>query len=186
MPRLDIYTPIHDAVRKLLFDTAMSLARADVRSDAELRGALDDATRALEFLHDHARTEDRHLHPLVAAREPDLAARAAEQHLLLDTGARDVHRLSLAIRVVTEGERPLAHGRLRARLNAFVAEHLAHMAFEETEMGDALWRAISDAEIRALHERIKAELLRERAGAWRALLSTALNPTDRALFLGAP
>jgi len=180
--RFDSVSTIHKAVRKILFDQAMLLARTDFTSEPATRDVVEANRRLFALLHEHADIEDALVFPTVSAHDAKLAADAAAQHVALDASMHEIEHLASTVAMVTASERPAAGRRLRARFEQFVAEQLMHMAFEETKINAALWAAFDDAQLRQLHLDIVRAMTPERAAAWRALMLDAVDARERAML----
>ena len=72
--RTDLFTPIHKALRRNLFETAIALGRTDFTSPQETAAAEKLVAECLGFLREHADHEDRHVLPEIARLAPELAA----------------------------------------------------------------------------------------------------------------
>ena len=79
MPRVDLFTTIHKAVRAVIYDAARSLQSADVDDDAGTR-TLDRLEHTLGLLEEHHDHEERSIFPRVRAFEPKLIAELESQH----------------------------------------------------------------------------------------------------------
>jgi hypothetical protein len=71
--RVDLYTPIHKAIRSVLFSTTATFARTDLADEADAREALQGVQRLIEILRDHAEHEDSHVMPLLATLDGTVA-----------------------------------------------------------------------------------------------------------------
>jgi hypothetical protein len=180
--RFDSVSTIHKAVRKILFEHAMMLARTDFFGESAGRDVVASTQLLFALLREHADIEDTLVFPTVAARDAKLAAEAAVQHAALETSMHEIEHLAATAAMVTTSERPAVGRKLRARFEQFVAEQLMHMAFEETKINAALWAAFDDDQIRALHFKIVGSMAPERAAAWRVLMLDAVDARERAML----
>jgi iron-sulfur cluster repair protein YtfE (RIC family) len=180
--RPDIAVTIHKAVRKVLFDHAMLLARVDYRSVDAAREAHDETVKALRALREHADHEDEIVFPVLAADDAPLATEAVRQHEELESQMRDIEQLSSLSIVATHGERPGVGHRLRAVFNDFVAAQLVHLSFEEQVVMAVLWKHHTDEELLAMHVRIRALTPPDRGLEWRAILLASVDASERAML----
>jgi iron-sulfur cluster repair protein YtfE (RIC family) len=183
-PRLDIAATIHKAVRKVLFDQAMLLARVDYRSADAARDAHAATLAALRALREHADHEDEIVFPVLAATDAPLAAEAMRQHEELESQMRDIERLSSLSVAGTSSERPGVGRRLQTVFNDFVAAQLTHLSFEEGVLMPVLWKHHTDEELFAMQSRIRALTPPDRGLEWRAILLASVDANERAM-LGA-
>ena len=182
--RPDIAVTIHKAVRKVLFDHAMLLARVDFCSEDAIREAHHTTRRALGALREHADHEDEIVLPVLAADDAPLAAEAVRQHEELEAQMRDIERLSAASVAGVPSERPGIGRRLRAVFNDFVAAQLVHLSFEERVLMPVLWKHHTDEELLSMQGRIRALIPPDRGLEWRAILLASVDATEMAM-LGA-
>lgn len=152
--RLDLYAPIHKALRHFMMDTLLRVGQLDVEDACEMRLTMGQLEELLSFCASHLAHENDFIHTALDARRPGSAGRTAEDHLEhLD--AIDALRCEAAqVRAAAPAERSVVALRLYRHLALFVAENFQHMHFEETANNTALWAAYSDAELHALHDRL--------------------------------
>ncbi len=179
-PRPDLLTPIHKALRRSLFETALVLARTDFTEPAELAVAQQAVAACLEYLREHAEHEDRHTVPLLTRFDPELAAIIEAAHPQLERMAIAIDSLWPRLAPLTGAPRASLGAELLRRFQAFVAEQLLHMDLEERRVVPQLWNHLSDAELVALGARITATIPPLRMQQWGALLAGALSAPERA------
>ncbi|MES1176367.1 MAG: hypothetical protein ABUL62_18735 [Myxococcales bacterium] len=176
--RYDLATTIHKAVRKLLFEQALLLARCDFRDEAACRSACAEQEHVFALLREHADQEDELIFPALAALDVALAHEATRQHLGLEQYMRELERTAVNLRLATSAER-LELGKLLAqRFNQFVAAQLAHLTFEEVEMQRVFWAHKSDDELRVMHAAIRSRLPPARSQVWLALMLEVGNAAE--------
>ncbi|GAA4325247.1 hemerythrin domain-containing protein [Flaviaesturariibacter amylovorans] len=155
MPRVNIFTLIHKGLRTLLYETASCLQQTDFTHDAETEAALDHLREALFLFEEHARHEDMHILPAVAAYEPSVADCFGQEH---DTDAQLAAELSATadtfFLLPDAAARTEAGTALNVAFAEFVVFNLKHMACEERLLNELLWRYYSDTEILAIQQRI--------------------------------
>ncbi len=157
-PRLDLYGPIHKALRLFMSDTLTCVGAMDAADTADMRQAVDQLLGLLTLLRAHLQHENAFVHPALEARRAGSARMAADQH--------DEHRASIdaleceanAMAGAPAPQREPRAQRLYRHLALFVAENLQHMQVEESAHNQALWAAYSDAELQGLHDRLLASV----------------------------
>lgn len=184
--RVDIATPIHKAVRRILFDHALRLASTDFADEDECRATLEQTARALTLLRQHGSHEDEFVFPVLAETALSLAREASLQHEKLEVRMREIDRLIVTTRAMTQKERPEASRWLTRVFNAFVAEQLRHLEFEETEVNAALWASRSDEELLSIRARIQSRVSPEDAPVWYSLLLSSVDASERRLLGASP
>ena len=97
-PRVDLYGPIHQGIRRMLYETAIDIGATDFRSDAETEQCLGAVEHALELLNEHASIEDESFHPALEERAPgatlDQEAQHEEQHAVHQQRRREAAHLT--------------------------------------------------------------------------------------------
>ena len=80
-PRVDLYRPIHKALRAFMADTLVAVGSMDTNDDSEVEATLERARSLLELLTLHLEEENRFVHPAMEARRPGSASEAAHDHI---------------------------------------------------------------------------------------------------------
>jgi hypothetical protein len=178
-PRLDLYAPIHKALRAWMFDTVVAVGRIDGRDEPALRTTLSQVEGLLAICESHIEHEHRHLHVVMerdmpgSAREADLGHQAHDRHM------RRLRGMAEQVQSAQTGERFPLLTQLYRELAMFVAENLTHMQWEETVHNEALWARHTDAELDAIHDGLVQTILpQEMAEVLRHMLP-ALSPLER-------
>ena len=181
--RLDLYAPIHKALRLALTETLVLVGRLDVRDAAELVSTLARLEDLLDLCTRHLEHENALVHPAIEARQPEGTRRTADDH---------VEHLASIEALRAEGEalrdaRPEARAgialRLYRHLALFVAENLQHMHVEETVNNALLWAHYGEAELVDLHERLLASIPPAEHLEVARWMVPALTPAERAGML---
>jgi len=181
-PRVDLVTTIHKAVRKLLFEQAMLLARSDFGCDDDVARACDALDNTTLMLREHAEHEDVVVFPALAELDHLLASEAVRQHQVLEQSMREIGRVAATLRLATRAERHRLGRDLTQRFNQLVAAQLDHLAFEEGELQPAFWLSKTDQELLAIRLSIHGSISQARGKVWMDLLRTAVDPASLAAF----
>jgi iron-sulfur cluster repair protein YtfE (RIC family) len=181
--RLDLYAPIHKAVRHMLIDTLGRVGSMDVTDDAELAETLCQLDALLELLRNHLSHENDFVHPAIDARQPNGAARTAGDHVEHVHSIAALSAEAKALRRAAEAERPALALRMYRHLALFVAENFQHMHIEETANNASLWAHYTDDELHALHERLLASISESEMMEILRWMVPALSPAERAGLL---
>jgi hypothetical protein len=157
MPRFDSLTPIHKAVRALVYAGGGALQTADFADDEAATKAAADLEPVLHLMHDHHHTEEKYFFPVLQPFEPELVGDMLLQHeavvRLLDTTSE-----ARGLVAVTDGdERVQAGTDLNRRYNELVAYYLEHLAQEEARVLPAMWRHLDDGRLMGVQGSIIAE-----------------------------
>lgn len=179
-PRLDLYTPIHKALRHFMTDTLLRVGRMDVNDAADFQATLGQVDALLDQCLSHLDHENHFVHTAIEARRPGASHRIAEEHLdhmeSIDALRADADQLRRA----HPDSRPAVALRLYRHLALFVGDNFAHMHYEETVHNAALWALYTDAELHELHGRLLASLPPQEMDTVMRWMLPALNPAERA------
>jgi hypothetical protein len=185
-PRFDMYTPIHKALRRVMFETAVSLARTDFNATDEVASAMQGVTACMTFLREHAEHEDREVVPVIARLDPELGAVLDREHPELERLAIDVESLWPRLAPL---DAPAARGQLGGellrRFQAMVAAQLLHMEREERQVNAVLWAHLRDDEIAQINRRIVAAIPIARLQQMLPLMESSLNRQEREALAAA-
>ena len=182
MDRDDLFTSIHKALRKGLFDVTV-LAGATDWTDPDDVSLLEARWRPLlALLESHTRHEDDHIFRILDGRSPTETVVTEEQHRDLDDLLAHVAERFDAALARPDAAAGLALYRDLAR---FVAAYLPHLHHEETEVMAAIWARCSDAEIAATRAAFMADITPEESALSLELMLPALDRTSRAGLLSA-
>jgi hypothetical protein len=179
-PRLDLYTPIHKALRSFMSDTLLRVGRIDVTDAGDLQHTLATCDELLALCESHVHHENDFVHPAIEARRPSGSSRIAHEHEEHLQSIGELRDEVAALRNAAPDARPALALRLYRHLALFVATNFQHMHIEETVHNAALWAHYSDAELLQLHSRLMASIdPREHLQVARWMLP-ALTPGERA------
>jgi len=185
-PRFDMYTPIHKTLRRVMFETAISLARADFNDTDEVAVAMQSVSVCVAFLREHAEHEDREVVPVIARLDPELAAVLDREHPELERLAIDVESLWPRLQPL---DVPAARAQLGAellrRFQAMVAAQLVHMDREERQVNALLWAHLRDDELLQINRRIIAAIPLARLQQLMPMMDASLNRAERQAIAAA-
>ena len=183
-PRLDLYAPIHKALRSFMSDTLGRLGRMDATDADELQDTLQQFEALMALCASHVQHEDQFMHPAIEARQPAGSARIAHEHDEHLQSIAELRDEAAALRTAPGEARATLALRLYRHLALFVAANFQHMHIEETAHNAALWAHYSDAELMQLHGRLMAAIdPREHLLVARWMLP-ALTPAERSAVVG--
>ena len=181
--RLDLYRPIHKALRAALFDTTRRLGAMDAEDPVDVERTASDAGQLLAWLAGHLRRGNDFLHAAIEARRPGGAQAGVDAHRgRLDALAALGEELAM-LRHASPAERAAVAARLYPQWHRFVADELAHMQREECENNAELWSLYTDAELAALHDRLLASMPPAEQRQSLAWLAQSLAPAELAGLL---
>lgn len=184
IPRVDLYAPIHKALRHFMTDTLHRIGCMDAADADDMAAALGQLDALLDLCTSHIRHENDFMHTAIEARQPGGASRTGDDHIDHAESIAALRDEALALRHAAESGRMARALALYRHLALFVAENFQHMHFEEIHNNAALWVHYTDAELMELHERLLASIPpaeNMRVARW---MVPALNPSERALVVG--
>jgi hypothetical protein len=182
-PRLDLYAPIHKALRSFMADTLLHVGRLDVFDADEMERTLGQLDALLLQCEQHLRHENDFVHPALEARAPGIAGQVAAEHTEHLAAIAALRESASQLRAASPQKRMPMSQQLYRRLALFVAENFQHMHAEETVHNAALWAHYSDAELAALHGRLMARLTPQERLATARWMLPAMSPVERAGML---
>jgi hemerythrin-like domain-containing protein len=178
--RLDSFTPIHKALRRLFFEAAVQLARTDFAAPDEVEAAARSVAECLTWLREHAEHEDREVLPVIARLDAQLAAELSLEHPELERLAIDVDSLWPRLAALdVPGARAQMGAELLRRFQALIAAQLRHMDREEREVNALLWANLGDREIAQISQRIVAAIPPDRLRHLGAIIDASLSRPER-------
>jgi hypothetical protein len=185
MPRVDSLTPIHKAVRALVYAEGGALQTADFADPQAATTAAVDLGPVLHLMHEHHATEERLYFPELMPFEPGLVGEMLLQHeeavRLLDVTRETCGLVDAA---ADEEERVAAGADLNRRFNELVAFYLGHLAEEEMKVLPAMWRHLDDARLVVVQQRIVAEADPDSLFQWLGWMFKGLNRMELVGLLG--
>lgn len=181
-PRLDLYQPIHKALRAFMGDTQLRLGALDVADASELQQTLAQADSLLDLVARHLMHEDRFVHPALESAAPGSCSGTAREHEEHRAGIQALQAEVAALREAPDDGLAL---RLYRHFALFVAENLSHMHFEETVLNATLWAHFSDADLQALHARLLASIGQDELALTLRWMMPAMTPRQRLGFIRA-
>lgn len=181
--QIDIYRPIHKALRACLCDTLTRVGQMDSGDAGEVSAVMAQVRAMAAFCESHVAHENEFVHTAMEARFPDSSKTIAAEHEQHRQACRKIAALATDIEQARAGERPAVAAKLYQYIALFLAENLEHMHAEETENNTLLWATHSDAELVAIEQAIVASLTPEEKSMSMRWMLPALNPAERIALL---
>jgi iron-sulfur cluster repair protein YtfE (RIC family) len=153
--RLDFYGVAHKGLRFVLCHLLVEMGHASFADDAGMVVAALDV--ALTQCDRHIAHEDAVIRPALVQRTPKALARLDHEHEQHATQVAELRAMTKALREAEDSAHRASIGRtLYLHFSVFVAETLAHMAYEERMVQPLLDRHFTFEEQVALHNQIVA------------------------------
>ncbi len=183
-PPVDLYGPIHKALRHLMCDTLFRVGCIDIADAVGCERTLAQLGQLLALCATHLEHENRFVHPALEACQPQASARIAAEHDEHRQHLRELRDELVALRGAAPATRDTLARRLYRHLALFVAANFQHMHIEETAHNTLLWAHYSDAELMQLHDQIVAAVDPREMLEVAHWMGPALTPTERARVVG--
>jgi hypothetical protein len=177
MTRDDLFTTIHKALRKGLFDVTVRAGATDWTDAADVAAFHTQWRPLLDLLRSHGRHEDKYFMPLLDNRSAPVTTAIDEQHDDLDGLLDD---LAERIETACEALDPAAGLEVYRDLARYVSEYLTHLHYEETVVMPAIWAACTDDEIATARAALMADISPEEGAYTMQLLLPSVDPLIRA------
>lgn len=171
--RVDVFSTIHKALRRVLFELADELARVELSRTIAIDDVVARVERVIELLDEHALLEDECVFPMIRELDPLLADELAQDHRALLIVQCEVERIAQELAMADLASREHHAHRLAIAVTHLIALQLLHMNREETEGNRVLWSGLDDAALLAISKRAAARLSPDRAAEWQQLVIAA-------------
>lgn len=178
-PRVDLYSVIHKALRRELFQTGSGLASTNFADPAARAAWVEGFRRTMGFVAEHAKVEDGHIETALREADEALATSLHEEHQIL--GKQE----SVLGEMVTELERAegmaavAVSAKLHLAYHEFLATYLGHLAREESAANEAFWSQYSDEELAGVRAKVQGEIAPPRFAKWLEIMLPAINHQER-------
>lgn len=107
---------------------------ADFWDDGVAGEAVGGLERTITLLEAHAMHEEKHVHPQIKSKAPDVVASLEKDHQNYNKVYAELRRLSPEAGNATGDRKAALGGEIYEKYNEFVGEYLGHMVLEEGDM----------------------------------------------------
>jgi hemerythrin-like domain-containing protein len=156
MPRFDLFTSIHKALRAMIYETSGGLQTTDFADEQGARRAVDALVPVLGHLQQHHDLEEEYVFPRVRPFEEAIIDDLQAQH---DQVERLLGVAEVAVDAALSADSAARVGAgvdLNRRFNELTALFLEHLAHEEATLLPATWKHFDDAQLVAIQGAIIA------------------------------
>ena len=190
----DLFTPIHKAIRSMIFDLAGRLQTADFADVARSKALLADlehefsvalsAGCILCLLHRHAADEEEAVFPAVAEFDSNLVRGFIEEHHDIARRLEGITRMSKDVATLARPEERIDFGAALTRTaNDFFTFYLAHLNREEAELVPFMRAHFTDEQMRSMRGAIMGGMPRDRMITIFRWMLPSLNVTELTALL---
>jgi hypothetical protein len=150
---------IHKALRAMMYDAALTLQQTDFTDANESETALAKVETVIEQFEQHAYHEDTFILPAVEAFEPALVEYLEKEHVEdIELGNRINTLLNIFRSLKLDEERINCGSCINKAFRDFMIFNLKHMAKEESDINQALWKHYTDKELLELNSKLTASI----------------------------
>jgi hypothetical protein len=158
VPPVDLYGPIHKALRWAFCRVLSRMGSTSLSDDAEVTAVLCEVQDLVVGLESHIAHEERFIHPAIEERRPGGVAAIMEEHLEHANMMGAIRVLIGAIRTGSPSTRPALWRALYLCFADLLAENIHHMAEEEEVIQPLLEELYSTDELHELHDRLVSSI----------------------------
>jgi hypothetical protein len=176
MKRYNAFYQIHKALRALLFETAIMMQHTDFTNEEQTDATAKRIAEVVAMFDSHAHTEDRYILPLIEAYEPAVATMFEAEHVQdMELSNRLTSLLNALSNNSSAEAKETIGDTISVAFNEFIAFNLAHMAKEEKELNQFLWKYMTDEQLHGITMEIIANLPFEKLQAANIWMMRGLN-----------
>lgn len=176
--RHDLYAFIHKGLRAFMTHALLRVGRLDPQDAAELAEVGEELHALLDICSSHLHHEGSVVHAAMEARQPGSTARVEAEHREHEQSIGALRAMIHLLRGQPQAVHALYHA-----LSEFVAHNFEHMLQEETAHNAVLWATHSDAELRALEQRIQQQVQPQQMQLAMRWMLPHMAPAERAAML---
>lgn len=159
MQRYNSFNMIHKALRAMMYDTALTLQQTDFTDYYEAEKALEKVQTVIEQFEHHAFHEDTFILPAIEAFEPALVAEFEKEHVKdIELGNKMLIVVKIFRSLEMDEEKVNCGSCINKAFRDFMIFNLEHMAKEETDINQSLWKHYTDQQLLELNARLTASI----------------------------
>jgi hypothetical protein len=143
--RFDLYSVVHKAQRKNLYELSVKIGRADFQDATQVTAIKGEIKTLLTRLRKHAHHEETFVHPLFH--------QIGTHGNTIEAEHRDLELIFEALEKCLDTEN---QSELYTRFNRFLTAYLTHIDAEETAQKDILWKHYDDAALLEVMKKFNA------------------------------
>jgi hypothetical protein len=200
--KVDILTPIHKAIRAMIYDLGDQLQTTDftdlAQTEAVVRQLKYDFTAAITsncilcLVHHHGLGEEMQAFPELAHFDGPLIDRLLKEHSQFEMSLGALSKMGTELGELSDPTERIQIGvQLNRGANEFFAAYFAHMNEEEAKLLPLLWEHFTDEQIIAFSTHIEESMPPQRFQEYMRWMLPSLNANEltemfRGIKLGEP
>lgn len=173
--KIDLFTPIHKAIRALIYHMGGTLLTTDFSDDQEANSTFDALEKMLDLLEEHAHHEDNIVFPPIEKASPGISQELEVQHQEGEEKVSGLQVLLKELRTADTSTRIARANILSIYFTDLIAFYLSHMNREEETVLPVSQQLLSNEELTAIRVRIQMNTSPERYAEWMRWMLPALN-----------
>lgn len=194
-PRVDLFTPIHKAIRSMIYELGKDLQTTDFTDEAateaivsRLNHDLSSASSAciLCLLHEHAGNEDQRVFPEVRAFEPEMVDTLMQEHMQIVRKIAGVWKIANELKALKNREQRIEMGeKLNRNADELFSFYLTHLNREEETILPVTLKHFTDEQLAAMRANVEKNTPPERYAEWLRWMFPSLNINElTGMFVG--
>lgn len=158
--RFDLYAPVHKGIRLALSGLCHQAGSVDHSDDERVNAFIEEFKQVAIILEAHSRDEDAHINESFEKFAPKTLLQLEKEHDALEHGLEQL--ISLVDQLHLKKHNPVEHQKIWCQigkdLNRFTAVYFAHLQNEEGPGLHALWKNLTDDELKRISMNIRSSI----------------------------
>lgn len=152
--RPEIYTKVHKALRKALFDLSYTAGNTDFTNDESLVSFAKFYHEVIKFIEEHGKNEELYQLPVLESKLPGSTIRDNREHEIIVKKIKLLKRSFNNLVFSSAVDRILKGEVFYHLLNEFISDYLIHMRDEELETAKLFYEHCTDEEMISAFKKI--------------------------------
>jgi len=188
LTRVDVLTPIHKAIRSMIYELGKELQTTDFTDVqatevmvSKLKQDLSSASSVciICLLHEHAESEEQYLFPDFRKFEPKMVDTLLDEHREVVRRIAGVWKVADEVKRLRNPEERIEMGdKLNRAANDLFAFYLTHLSGEESTLVPAMWRHFTDEQLVAIRTNVIRNMPSEQFARWNRWMFPSLNMNE--------
>ncbi|MFW9772157.1 MAG: hemerythrin domain-containing protein [Candidatus Heimdallarchaeota archaeon] len=180
-PRIDVYGPIHKAIRLIMTEIMYELGKVDPNNLSELALLAERLENLWNLLEAHAQGEEEFIFPHLKREAESIFIKLKQAHEKFEEQIgifRNDFRRITGEDIEIE-KRPGQVSSFIKQYNTFLSQYFSHLQDEELEANPILWKALNDSELMDIINKIVSKQPPELMQYLLPYYFRAINPMER-------
>ncbi|NND32483.1 MAG: hypothetical protein HKN76_07825 [Saprospiraceae bacterium] len=173
--KIDLFTPIHKAIRALIYDTGIKLQRTDFSSEVESNKFLTHLERVLDLLEEHARHEDQIIFPPIEKASPGICGELEKEHEYGEKLLLSLRKVISELELLDGVARNSRSNSLNRTYTDFISFYLSHMNREEETVLPVSKNTLTNNELASIRLKVQIDTRPGQYTEWLRWMLPALN-----------